>query len=234
MRLLSHPRADGLGLNLGDELDDDALAAVYAAPTHDWLRVNMVSTIDGAATGSTGKSGSINNAADKRIFDLLRGQADALLVGAGTLRIEEYDAPSLPLVAVSHRGALPEKLEPAERTVLVTHAAATELEVTRERIGDDRLLVLGQDSVDLTRLRPALAERGWRHILSEGGPHLLGSLLAAGVVDELCVTTTPMVVGGVHPRIVAGVDLEQELSLGALVEADHTLLARWMTGRLGS
>lgn len=231
MRLLSHHRRDELGLVLGADLDDDGLAATYAPPNSSWLRVNMVSTVDGAATGSSGKSGSINNPADKRVFDLLRTQSDALVVGAGTLRIEEYDAPSLPLVAVSDRGELPPALEAVQHALLVTHAGASQLGPTLERLGEDRVLILGEDSVDLTGLRPALAERGWHQILSEGGPHLLGSMLAAGIVDELCVTTSPLVVGGVHPRIVAGVDLDQELTLGALVEADHTLLARWFTQR---
>ena len=67
----------------------------------------MVSTVDGAATGESGDSKSINNAADKQVFDLLREQADVLVVGAGTLRIEGYAVPPKPLVVVTRSGEVP-------------------------------------------------------------------------------------------------------------------------------
>src|SRR6185436_3478876 len=70
--------------------DTDDLAELYAAPADPWLRVNMVATVDGAATGETGRSGSINNAVDKLVYDQLRALADAIVVGAGTARIEGY------------------------------------------------------------------------------------------------------------------------------------------------
>ena len=77
---------------------DVPLSELYAAPADPWLRVNMVSTVDGAATGDNGTSRSINNAADKVVFDLLRSQADVLVVGAGTLRDEGYGHNRLPIV----------------------------------------------------------------------------------------------------------------------------------------
>ena len=92
------------------DLDDEALAAAYAPCAEPWLRVNFVSTVDGAAQGPDGMSKSINNAADKRVFNLLRAQADCLVVGAGTLRAEAYKIPRLPLVVVSRSGRVPESL----------------------------------------------------------------------------------------------------------------------------
>ena len=92
---------DHLELRRLADLSDDELAAAYAPESEPWLRVNFVSTLDGAAQGSDGLSGSINNAADKRVFDALRARADCLVVGAGTLRSEEYDVPRVPLVVVS-------------------------------------------------------------------------------------------------------------------------------------
>ena len=80
--------SDDLELRRLADLSDDELAAAYAPshqdPTAPWLRVNFVSTVDGAAQGSDGLSGTINNAADKRVFDALRTRADCLVVGAGT------------------------------------------------------------------------------------------------------------------------------------------------------
>ncbi len=92
---------DHLELKRLADLSDDELAAAYTPSREPWLRVNFVSTVDGAAQGSDGVSKSINNDADKRVFDALRRRADCLVVGAGTLRDEGYDVPSIPLVVGS-------------------------------------------------------------------------------------------------------------------------------------
>ena len=89
------------------------LAEALPRPALPWLRVNMVSTLDGAANGESGKSGSINNEADKRVFHALRQHADAIVVGAGTARTERYRVAAVPLVVVSHRGLVPEQLRDA-------------------------------------------------------------------------------------------------------------------------
>ena len=90
------------------------LEALYAAPTTPWLRVNMVSTLDGAVTGESGRSGAISNDVDRRIFELLRELADVVVVGAGTARIEGYRPADLPVVVVSRSGRVPEKLRGVE------------------------------------------------------------------------------------------------------------------------
>jgi riboflavin biosynthesis pyrimidine reductase len=183
-----------------DDLDD-----LYAVPRLPWLRVNMVSSVDGAATGASGKSGSLNNAADKRVFDHLRSVADVIVVGAGTARIEGYRPTDRPIVVVSRRDEPPEGLRDAPPgSVLLTPL-------------DDPAL-----------FRRSLVERGWSSILCEGGPSLLGDLMAAGVVDELCTTTVPRLVGGEHQRIVHGPPLDVPLRLHTLLESEGTLLARWL------
>ena len=80
-------------------------------------------------------------------------------------------------------------------------------------------------------MKAALAERGLRNLLSEGGPYLLRDLLAAGVVDELCVTFVPRVVAGVHPRITEGASVDVPMGLALLLEEDGTLLGRWLVER---
>jgi len=76
-----------------------------------------------------------------------------------------------------------------------------------------------------------LAGRGLRHVLLEGGPSLLGTALAAGVVDEMAMTIAPTVVGGDFPRIVAGPPLAAPdgvaLRPHLLVEEAGTLLGLW-------
>lgn len=187
---------------VGPETDD--LGEVYAT-AGPWLRVNMVSTVDGSATGTSGRSGSINNAADKRVFEHLRSWCDVIVVGAGTARAERYRPADRPIVVVSRRDEVPESLRDAPEGMVVVRP-------------------LG----DATDFRAWLHEQGWQRVLCEGGPSLLGDLLAAGVVDELCATVVPLVVAGEHPRIAAGPDVDVPLRLHTLLESEGTLLARWL------
>jgi len=224
---------DGLTLHRLAELEDDELARLYEPRAEPWLRVNFVSTVDGAAHGPDGLSKSINNPADKRVFDLLRRHADCLVVGAGTLRDEGYRVPRLPLVVVSRTAQVPPTLReaPPGRVLMATGAAAAGLGEARERLGQDGVLVLGEREPDLAALKSALAERGWVDQLSEGGPRLFAGMLAAGIVDELCHTVVPRLIGGSHARITAGQDVDVSLRPAVLLEEDGTLLGRWLVDR---
>jgi riboflavin biosynthesis pyrimidine reductase len=186
---------------------EGSVEELYAWPDRPWLRVNMVSTVDGAAQGPDGLSGSINNDVDHRVFDLLRVGADVVLVGAGTVRAEGYGPLEKPLVVVG--STLPPQLE--GRADVRLHPG-----------GDDHAL---------RRLVEDLRAQGLGRILSEGGPRLLDGLLRAGVVDELCCTITPRIVGGSGKRIVDGPLVDVPLTLSSLVEQDGTLLARWLVVR---
>ncbi|KRF35079.1 hypothetical protein ASG94_13185 [Nocardioides sp. Soil805] len=212
------------------DLSDDELTQAYAPLAEPWLRVNFVSTVDGAAQGGDGLSKSINNAADKRVFDALRRNADCLVVGAGTLRDEEYAVPKIPLVVVSRSGEVPENLReaPDGRILMATTASADGLSASRSLLGDEQVLVLGDDEVDLVELKSRLAGRGWVDQLCEGGPGLFAAALGAGVVDELCLTIVPRLLGGDLTRITAGADLDVELRPHSLLEEDGTLLGRWL------
>ena len=210
---------------------DAPLREVYAAPEGPWLRANMVSTVDGASTGVTGTSRSINTEADRVVFDLLRDLSDAIVVGAGTLRTEQYRPNPKPIVVVSRSGEVPAGMPgPGSGPVLLaTCSAADSLGHSTELLGGDNVMVLGSHRVDLARMRAELVERGYQHLLSEGGPHLLRDLLDQGCVDEVDTTTTPLVVCGRHPRITDGPPVDVPLELKTLVEQDGTLMARWTT-----
>jgi riboflavin biosynthesis pyrimidine reductase len=208
---------------------DDRLRSLYGPPRLPWLRVNMISTLDGAATGAGGKSGDINNSADKRVFDTLRALADVIVVGAGTARIEEYGVASAPIAVVSRRAEIPAGLReaPTGKVILVTCARADGLPTSREMLGEDQVIVVGDDAVDLRRMRAELVDRGFQNLHSEGGPHLLADLLASGVVDELCVSVVPHLVSGPYPRIAVGPGVNIDLDLLLLLEGNGTLLGRW-------
>jgi riboflavin biosynthesis pyrimidine reductase len=214
----------------GDELD---LQRLYAAPRLPWLRVNMITTLDGAATGATGRSGSINNAADKQVFDTLRGLADAVIVGAGTVRAEGYRPAAAPIVVVSRRGEVPPTLRDAApgQVVMATCTTAPHLGEARDLLGSDHVVTFGSHRLDLAELKQCLVDRGWRDLLSEGGPRLLHELLVQGVADELTATVVPRLVGGAGPRIVEGQPIDVPLELRLLLEEDGTLLGRWFRCR---
>jgi riboflavin biosynthesis pyrimidine reductase len=226
MRLLTAPDRTASDADLSDA----DLRELYAAPRRPWVRANMVATVDGAAAGESGRSGSINNDVDRRVFALLRSLADAVVVGAGTARAEGYRPTERPIVLVSRRGQVPERLRDAApgRVLLATCSAAEGLDDARDVLGDEHVLVLGGHRVDLARLREELAERGLVELLCEGGPHLLRDLLDQGVLDELCQTVVPRLVGGTHPRILDGPPVDATLRLHVLLEHDGTLLGRWL------
>src|SRR3954451_12846585 len=142
MRILT----DEIGGASGEVVD---FAALYRPPSLPWLRVNMVSTLDGAANGESGKSGTINNEADKRVFHALRAQADAIMVGAGTARTERYGVASVPLVLVSRSGRVPDQLVDAPRgmVLLATCAESPGLAAARDTLGPDNVIVAGESQV---------------------------------------------------------------------------------------
>jgi riboflavin biosynthesis pyrimidine reductase len=211
------------------DLDNPALRAHYAPLRVPWFRLNFVATTDGAVQGPDGLSGSINNAADNRVFHALRDVADVIIVGAGTARAEGYRPNPKPMVVVSRSGQIPPSL--LERRggdlMMATRGRAPYLEETRSHLGADHVLILGEYGPDLPRLRRELVGRGFQDLLCEGGPHLTRDLLASGVVDELCLTTVPRLIAAQHLRIAAGPPIDVRLQLHALLEDDGTLLARY-------
>jgi riboflavin biosynthesis pyrimidine reductase len=201
---------------------EERLAALYAygPPVRgaSVVRANMVASVDGAAWGPDHRSGSINDDADWRVFRVLRALADVVLVGAGTARAEGYTALDRPrglehlhaapleVAVVTRTGRVPEALARGGRPPYVLTGPAG-AEAAGGDVPADRVLVVGPGvghEVDLAAGLAALAERGLARVLTEGGPTLLGDLLTADLVDELCVTTTPVVVGRGPGRIVAG------------------------------
>jgi riboflavin biosynthesis pyrimidine reductase len=215
-----------------DPAEDVDVEAAYAVPTGTrWLRANMVSTVDGSVTDAERLSGGISGPADKALFASLRTMADAVLVGAGTVRAERYRPAALPIVVVSRRLDLdltaPLFTEAKHRTVVLTAAdARADLLEATAAVAD--VIATGDGVVDLTAGVAALRERGLNHLICEGGPTLLGALLTERLVDEVCLAVSPMIVGGSAGRIVNGPWLPDEAwRLRQLLETDGFLFARW-------
>jgi len=242
MRVLIDSRRPG---SPGTQVSAAELEALYRFPDRPWLRSNFVTSLDGAIVGGDGRSGSINTPPDNRVFALQRDLCDAVLVGSGTVRAEGYERltptrrrPVPPaLVVVSGSGRVPEGLRrPTEGRgsgLLVTceSAGSRRLDRARSVLGADAVLVAGSEHVDLAAAVRTLAARGLRHLLCEDGPTLLTAELAAGIVDEMALSSAPVVVGGAGSRITAGAPLGEpngiRLAPRLLLEDAGTLLGLW-------
>ncbi|MFJ8198609.1 pyrimidine reductase family protein [Streptomyces sp. NPDC096152] len=232
------------------------LAAAYAYPEPgpggrgSWLRANMVSTLDGAAQHE-GRSQPISSAADMRIFGTLRALADVVVVGAETVRQEGYrparareefaamraaagqgPAPAIAVVTASLEldFSLPLFTSPLVPTLVLTGAAAPADRVAAAGKAGAKVVTAGDGAgVDPARAVAALAGLGHTRLLTEGGPRLLGQMVAAGVLDELCLTVSPMLTAGDAQRIAGGppVPVPRRFTLASLLEQDGFLFTRY-------
>lgn len=236
------------------EVTPDELLDGYAYPPlaggRWWLRANMVASVDGAAAGDDGRSGTLATPADRPVFFHLRDLSDAIVVGAGTVRAEDYGPPRVSDAAREHRETLGQAPRPAmvvvtrslslepdarvfsgpDRVTIVTSRSADWNRV--ERLGEVADVVrTGEHDVDLREMLGLLADQGMRRLLCEGGPSLLGVLVAERLLDELDLTVVPVLTGGHGPRITVGppADPAVGFSLSSMVRAeDGTLLTRWV------
>ena len=208
---------------------DGRIADFYAYPDglrSCWVRGNMIASVDGGATAD-GKTADLGGAGDRAVFTLMRHAADVILVGAATVRTENYSGAQVPVAQRSARQQRGQTEVPPiavltrsgdldpdtfffTRTevpplIFTTADAATE---TRRRLGSAAEVIDASgprpDDVDPAAVLHELAERGLFRVLSEGGPLILGLLIAAGLLDELCLTVAPVLVGGAAARIATG------------------------------
>jgi riboflavin biosynthesis pyrimidine reductase len=228
------------------------LAGLYAYPDQPWVRANMVASVDGAASAD-GRSGGLSGAADRLLFSVLRSLADVILVGAGTARAERYGQvraasvwsrlregrPAAPPIAVVTRrldldlgGPLLTGRPGLARTIVITTGAApAERRAMAARSAD--VVIAGERDVTAAAAVAALAAAGHHRILLEGGPTLLGQMVAENLLDELCLTLSPVLEGGRAPRIVgetapSGLPGSAGLMLASVLEDGGYLLLRYL------
>ncbi len=217
-----------------------------------WVMVNMVASVDGAIAVD-GVSGGLGGAGDRMVFRAVRASCDWIVAAAGTVRAERYGIPRPAEDVASRR--LATGRERAARLAVVTASADLdpELPLFADRsAGEHRPLVITgahppSERVDalgdraewahLPATRPSAADvvhelgrRGARVVLAEGGPSFNGQLADAGLIDELCITISPHLIGGTTPRIVheASSAVAAELDLARLLEHDGALFARYV------
>lgn len=236
---------------VGDEDLDDlytALAWPDAPSDRPYLYLDMIASVDGAAT-SAGRTGPLGGEADRVAFSRLREWCDAILVGASTVRVEDYGPPR-PREDAQRRRVV-QGLEPVPRLIVVTATGRLDPDARLFSDPSRRPLVLvpsgatvdhldpvadvvvfGDDRVDLGAALRWLREAGHARVLCEGGPHVNAQLFALDLVDELFLTVAPVIVGASHLRIVTGeVDGDLGLDLVELREHGGELLLRYRVRR---
>jgi riboflavin biosynthesis pyrimidine reductase len=227
-------------------------ATVYAnMPRNDdrpAVRLNMIVSVDGG-TSWNGVSGALGGPADKALFGVLRSLADVVLVASATMRAEQYGPAVLepavqdarrergqapvPRIAVVSRTCQFDWSSPfftaaTERPIVLTVSSAPEAEQARGAEVAEVILA-GADDVDLADAVGELGRRGATNVLAEGGPTLNGELARAGLLDELCVTLSPLLASGDAKRIIAGSSLDalERLRLCSICEEDDYLFLRY-------
>lgn len=240
-----------------EDLSDADLAQVYEWP-HErettWLRMNFAASIDGAITDSEGLSAGVSSPDDKRVFALLRATCDAVLVGAGTARAEGYGPVKIResmqplrrklgmtnpprLVIITNSADLDPTspafvdADPAARSIVVSSASANPGQIAAlQEVAE--IVLVGESGVDLAAVRDRLSDLGLFRLLCEGGPSLFGDMLTAGVVDDLCLTTSPLIAGQSPENRTTltghnALPVHHSARLASLIQANDSLLARW-------
>lgn len=213
-----------------------ALESLYAVPESTWLRLNLIASVNGYAAGDDGTSESLTNRVDRRILGTIRRLADTVLVGAQSVRAEGYFVPKTATLAIlTGSGDLSGHQIPSDvpegkvivlcpttavamvnSTLDVQHATIIELPATA-----------GTSSLDLGDAIVSLHELGHRNIVCEGGPTLAGQLIESGLVNEICLSTSPQLSAATIP-VLPGLSSSLPLRLVHLLsDPDGHLFARW-------
>lgn len=232
----------------GTAVDLDEAYRAPTSPGATFLRANFVVSLDGSVAVA-GRSDGLSSPADRQVFRTLRGLCDVVLVGAGTVRAERYGPVRLPAARRQWRTA--RGLAPAPRLAVVSGALDLDFDdplfggdgppplllttaaapTVRRRTAAARaeVVVAGDRQVDLARALEVLVERKLRHVLCEGGPGLLASLLDAGLVDELCLSIAPLLAGTGGKRLLTGSPLANPIGfeLGQVLTDGSTLFVRY-------
>lgn len=210
------------------EIGSDELRAAYAWPVGPWLRAMMLTTLDGATAGSDGLSGSISSPTDRAVLSEVRREADAILIGAGTLRAERYNpvreregrAPVLCIASAS--------LNLPWGDPVFAESLHAPLVLTSSDRACDYANVTRLPDTSPTSLVRALHQRGLDHIVCEGGARLLTQLTAANLVDEYDITLAPVLAGNGHGIVDGDLGAGVSLRLAGMLTDGQMAFTRYV------
>lgn len=209
------------------DLSESELIALYEPRRQPWLQANMVVSLDGSVAVD-GDSKPLSCPADRRLYQLLRSRSDAVMVGARTASHPGYAKLAAPLVIVTNSGSV--TTSAAQPIVITTRSAAASAHRT---VPHATIIEAGKSAVDLHQAKLQLRERGINHLLCEGGPTLLHALSAQDLIDDLCLTIAPFMVGA-EPRLMPlPLPTQNALQLQHVLSDGDWLFTRYLTGRIG-
>jgi riboflavin biosynthesis pyrimidine reductase len=225
----------------GGELDLDApdarttLLNWYTPLDREYVRLNLVTTLDGRAAGADGTSESLTSRADRTILGVIRELAGVVLVGAESVRREGYMRPrSAALAIVTASGDLtghrltshPDRTAPI--FVFTTAAAADRAAATVPGATVVVLESTSTDRIDLADVIASLRLEGYARIVAEGGPRLAEQLVRASLIDEVCLTVMPRLGGPAVPVLGATAAVITPLAaVQLLVDESGAQYGRW-------
>lgn len=187
--------------DVATDVGRDAVRARYTRGDAAYVRLNMITSLTGSAAGSDGTSDTLTSRIDRTILQVIRRDADVVVVGAASVRAEGFTVPRGSRLAVvtssgdlaGHRLTLPPGAE-VDRVMIVCAARrASQIEPRARAQGIQVVPVPGPDRMSPRGILEALADRGHRRVVCEGGPELASQFAAAGVIDEYCVTVAPVI-----------------------------------------
>lgn len=225
-----HPPARD-AIDLADPGAREQVLDRYRPPREDWLRINLITSVSGNAAGSDGTSETLTNPTDRLILGVIRELADVVLVGAESVRREGYRVPRRsPLAILTASGDVEgHRLErdAASRVIVVGPREAVHR--ARTTLGDvDAIELPSPGRATAGEIIDALRAAGHRSIVCEGGPHLAAQLVAAGLVDEVCLTTSPKLTAVGLPAFGEAEFTERTVALTQLLRDEtDALYARW-------
>ncbi|MGP3536657.1 dihydrofolate reductase family protein [Microbacterium sp. RD1] len=196
MRVTEIVPASGDAFDVGTAEGEAALASRYDVGRGAFVRLNMITSVTGAAVGGDGTSNTLTSRTDRAVLGLIRRGSDVVVVGAATVRAEGYLLPrAARLAVVTTSGDLTGHRFPEAPGAVLLVCPADRVDAVRERSGLSSAEIVGVTGGD--ELRPqaivaALRSRGLERIVCEGGPTLAARFADAGVIDEYCVTVAPV------------------------------------------
>ena len=221
-----------------------------------WILLNMVNSVDGFISFE-GRAGGLSGSADRNIYQIIRGLADIILVGAGTVRAENYKAPKTPegklaefresrgqekrpRIAVlsgelnlnPDMGLFAER-HPEDKPPLI-YTKSESLEKNRSQFAtSSEIIDFPEEELNVSRVVHDLFNQDAKIVVCEGGPNLNAHLLADDLIDEFCLSVSPRAVGGENPPPFLNhpVDSPVELSLNRILLEEEFLFCRYLTVR---
>lgn len=221
------------------ELDADdsqeRLVELYRIPRPDWVRLNLIGSVSGSAGGTDGTSETLSSPIDRRILKIIRDHGDVVLVGAASVRVEGYYLPrTAALAVVTSSGDLSGHriVTTGQRGALLVLCPAAAADTVRDTLRDAvaEIFVVPdiEGKLDPADILTTLRTAGYRSVVAEGGPSLAGQLIDAGLVNELCLSTSPNLGGTAIPLLGTREMTEKALTLTQLLADDASgLYARW-------